>query len=91
MELYLTRRDNNFELVVIDDIAAFLHFYDEERRIKSTLFIKGKSVIHEFEKIYDRILQDEEYDFQVIRCGDYKSPGEFTEKINSILDYFCMK
>ena len=91
MELYLTRRDNNFELVVIDDVAAFLHFYDEERRIKSTLYIKGKSVIREFEKIYDRIIENPDYEFQVIKCGDYQSPGEFTDKINSILEYFNMK
>lgn len=91
MELYLTKRDNNFELVVVDDIAAFLHFYDEERRIKSTLFIKGKSVIREFEKIYDRILQDKDYDFQVIKCAEFNSPNDFTEKVESMLKYFGMK
>ncbi len=85
MELYLTKRDNNFELVVVDDIAAFLHFYDERRRIKSTLLIKGKSVIREFEKIYDQIIADKDYDFQQINCGKYKSPYEFNEDIKTAL------
>ena len=53
MELYLTDRDNNFELVVINDACAFLHFYDDQRHIKSTLFIRGQGVVKEFEKIYE--------------------------------------
>ena len=88
MELYLTKRNNNFELVVIDDIAAFLHFYDDTRRIKSTLFITGKSVIHEIEKVYDRILADSDYEFQVIKCADYSTPAEIAKKFSSTIEYF---
>ena len=88
MELYLTKRNNNFELVVIDDIAAFLHFYDDMRRIKSTLFITGKSVIHEIEKVYDQILADPDYEFQVIKCAEYSSPAELANKFNSTMEHF---
>ena len=74
MELHLTRRSNNFELVVIDQLAAFLHFYDDNQRIKSTLYIKSPPVIREFERIYDQILEDEEYSFHVIHCKECVTP-----------------
>ena len=74
MELHLTRRSNNFELVVIDQLAAFLHFYDDNQRIKSTLYIKSPPVIREFERIYDQILEDEEYSFHVIHCRECVTP-----------------
>lgn len=91
MELYLTKRNNNFELVVVDDIAAFFHFYDDLRRIKSTLLITGKSVIHEIEKVYDQILADPEYDFYVIKCSDFSSPREIANKFSSTLEVFSNK
>lgn len=78
MELYLTERSNNFELVVIDERYAFLHFYDdnENRRIKSTLFIKNPTVSREFERIYCHILEDEEYGFHVIKSADCDEPDQ---------------
>jgi hypothetical protein len=80
MELYLTRRSNNFELVVIDQLAAFLHFYDDNQRIKSTLYIKSPPVIREFERIYDQILEDKEYSFHVINCRDCKTPAQLAHE-----------
>ena len=88
MELYLTKRNNNFEIVVIDDIAAFFHFYDDMRRIKSTLFITGKAVIHEIEKVYDQILADQDYEFQVIKCSEFSTPAEIANKFSSTLEQF---
>lgn len=92
MELYLTDRDNNFELVVIDDTCAFLHFYDEERRIKSTLFIRGERVVHEFENIYDRFFEpSKEYKLVKIDCSKYNSPAEIMKNIPEIITQFNKK
>ena len=92
MDLYLTDQDNNFELVVIDDTCAFLHFYDDRRHIKSTLFIRGQRVVKEFEKIYDRMVDDGfkkgEHKWVVIKCSDYSSPIEIMEKIPKIIAQF---
>ena len=91
MELYLTNRDNNFELVVIDDTCAFLHFYndDKERRIKSTLFIRGQRVVQEFEKIYDRFVEiSDEYQTRVIKCSEYRTPMQIMTDIPKIINEF---
>ena len=85
MQLYLTNRNNNFELVIVDQSAAFLHFYDDDNRIKSTLFIKGQPVIKEFTRIYDRMLNDSFYNFQVIDCGKYKYVADAFEDVNTAL------
>ena len=88
MKLYLTKRDNNFELVVIDDKAVFIHFYGNDRRIKSTLLIRGKPVIREFERIYDQILCDPTYEFEEIDCSMYSYPGKFNSRIEAVLSKF---
>lgn len=89
MELYLTDRDNNFELVVIDDACAFLHFYDDQRHIKSTLFIRGQGVVKEFENIYDRFLEkDPDHILVKIDCSQYDSPEAITRDIPEILKKF---
>lgn len=85
MRLYLTQReyDNNFEIVVIDHTCAFLHFYDDKRYIKSTLFIRGQSVVEEFEKIYDRFTEPDEptrlQQIRMIDCSQYDSPAAIFE------------
>lgn len=86
MKLFLTKHDNNFELVVIDNTSAFLHFYDENRIIKSTLYIRGEVVVKEFEKIYDRFL-DASNDSSLVEidCSKYKSPVDFSSDIANIL------
>lgn len=92
MELYLTDRDNNFELVVIDDTCAFLHFYDDTRRIKSTLFIRGQRVVQEFEKIYDRFLEPEmDQLLEKIDCSKFSTPAEVIEVIPKIVEKFNIK
>ena len=54
-KLYLTKDENNFELVIIDDTDAFLHFYKEEKVIASTLHIMDKNVVREFKDIFDKL------------------------------------
>ncbi len=89
MELYLTNRDNNFELVVIDDSCAFLHFYDDQRHIKSTLFIRGHSVVKEFEKIYDRFLEESpDYTLVKIDCSKYDNPTTIMTEIPKLIAKF---
>lgn len=89
MELYLTDRDNNFELVVIDDACAFLHFYDDQRHIKSTLFIRGQGVVKEFEKIYDRFLEESPDHILVkIECGKYERPSDIMAEIPKLIARF---
>ncbi|RXK81083.1 hypothetical protein EST62_12250 [Chlorobaculum sp. 24CR] len=53
--LYLTNNDNAFELVIVDDTDAFIHFYKEEKVIASTLHIKGKMVVSEFIEIFNKL------------------------------------
>ena len=92
MELYLTDQDNNFELVVIDTACAFLHFYDDQRHIKSTLFIRGQSVVKEFEKIYDRFLEESsEHTLIKIECSKYQSPSEVMAEIPKLIAKFNKK
>ncbi len=89
MKLYLTKHDNNFELVVIDNTSAFLHFYDDNRVIKSTLYIRGQVVVKEFEKIYDRFLDvSNDSSLVEIDCSKYKSPVDFSNDIAGILSKF---
>lgn len=90
MELYLTDRDNNFELVVIDDTCAFLHFYDDDRHIKSTLFIRGQRVVKEFEKIYDRFLEpsNDDHKLVLIRSSDFTSPEQIFTDVPKIIAQF---
>ena len=89
MQLYLTDLDNNFELVVIDSTYAFLHFYDETRRIKSTLYIRGENVVKEFENIYDRFLEpSKDHKIVKIDCSKYSSPVEIMSDVTNILADF---
>lgn len=53
--LYLTNNENAFELVVVDDTDAFIHFYKEEKVIASTLHIRGKMVVSEFIEIFNKL------------------------------------
>ena len=53
--LYLTNNENAFELVIVDDTDAFIHFYKEEKVIASTLHIKGKKVVVEFIEIFNKL------------------------------------
>lgn len=92
MELYLTDRDNNFELVVIDDACAFLHFYDDQRHIKSTLFIRGQGVVKEFEKIYDRFLEESpDHRLVKIDCSKYSNPSDIMSEIPKLITDFEKK
>lgn len=54
-DLYLTTNQNTFELVIVDDTDAFIHFHKEEKVIASTLHIKGKSVVQEFIEIFNKL------------------------------------
>ena len=42
--LYLVNFSNDFELVIIDEDEAFIHFYGERKVISSTLHLRGKEV-----------------------------------------------
>ena len=89
MKLYLTDRDNNFDLVVIDDTCAFLHFYDEKRHIKSTFFIRGQNVVKEFELIYDKFLEESpDQVLEVIDCSKFSSPTEVMAEIPKYIEKF---
>jgi hypothetical protein len=55
--LYLTKNENAFELVIVDDTDAFIHFYKEEKVIASTLHIRGKMVVNEFIEIFNKLRQ----------------------------------
>jgi hypothetical protein len=58
-DLYLTSNENTFELVIVDDTDAFIHFYKQEKIIDSTLYIKGSSVVGQFIEIFNRLTERE--------------------------------
>jgi TIR domain len=60
-DLYLTKKTNSFELVIIDEDEVFIHFYDQGQVIKSTLHIVGSEVTKNFIDIYQQ--------FHNIRCN----------------------
>jgi hypothetical protein len=53
--LYVTKRSNSFELVIIDSNEIFVHFYGAGQVINSTLHIVGKAVTAHFLSIYERL------------------------------------
>lgn len=57
--LYLTSNENAFELVIVDDTDAFIHFYKEEKIIDSTLHIQGVTVVSQFVEIFNRLKERE--------------------------------
>lgn len=65
-DLYLTKRDNSFELVIIDEEEVFIHFYGEGKVIKSTLHIVGSEVTRSFIEIYRR-LHDPAHDSDLLK------------------------
>lgn len=65
-DLYLTKRENSFELVIIDEEEVFIHFYGEGKVIKSTLHIVGEEVTKNFIEIYRR-LHDPQHDPDILK------------------------
>jgi hypothetical protein len=60
-DLYLTRKINSFELVIIDEDELFIHFNDQGQVIKSTLHIVGSEVTKNFIDIYQQFHSIEYY------------------------------
>lgn len=69
LTFYLTEVDNNFEIVVIDNSDAFLHFYDERRIIVATLHVEGGELVREFERIFDRLINSNTEKIVKIECN----------------------
>jgi hypothetical protein len=53
--LYLVNYSNDFELVIIDEDEAFVHFYGENQIISSTLHLQGKEIARKFAAIFRRL------------------------------------
>lgn len=83
--IHLTDESNAFELVIIDDTDAFIHFYREERVINSTLHIMERTVVWEFKKIYDEFLKrtKQENIFECKHIGP-ENLGDSLKKASSI-------
>ena len=71
-ELHLTKSTNAFEIVIIDDTDAFIHFYKEQVVIASTLHIKERSIVLEFKEIYDKMLKNTEPGL-IFNCTDIRT------------------
>ena len=63
-KLHVTAWDSEFELVIVDDSHAFVHFLDlksetnnsvEEKTIASTLYVRNNEVVARFSEIFDRL------------------------------------
>jgi hypothetical protein len=88
-DLYLTSHDNAFELVIVDNTDAFIHFYKEKKVIASTLHIKQKDVVEEFAQIFDRLK-----DRDIIRHFDCRkitadNLPEVLSEVGQIFDNCC--
>ena len=78
--LYLTSHENTFELVIIDDTDAFIHFFKEENIIAATLQIRGRNVVSQFIEIFDRLKnRDLLVEFNCARIKQDKLAEKFSE------------
>lgn len=88
LTFYLTEVDNNFEIVVIDNSDAFLHFYDERRVIVATLHVQGGELVREFERIFDRLINANTEKIVKIDCKNisYANLNEYIMKIEKTFE-----
>lgn len=85
-ELHLAKIPNAFELVIIDDTDAFIHFYKEKMVIASTLHIKERSIVLEFKEIYDKMLKNTESGL-IFNCADIRTEN-LGQKIQEVTKIF---
>lgn len=85
-ELHLSKIPNAFELVIIDDTDAFIHFYKEKMVIASTLHIKERSIVQEFKEIYDKMLKNTEPEL-IFNCADI-STDNLGKRIQDVTEIF---
>ena len=87
--LHLSDDSNAFELVIIDDTDAFIHFYRQERVINSTLHIRERGVVWEFRQIYDEFLTrtPEKY---IFNCEEINT-GNISEHLKRVKEIFSEK
>lgn len=83
LTFYLTEVDNNFEIVVIDNSDAFLHFYDEKRVIVATLHVQGGELVQEFERIFNRLINSNVDKIVIIECEKitYSNVDEYIKRV----------
>lgn len=88
LTFYLTEVDNNFEIVVIDNSDAFLHFYNERRVIVATLHVQGGELVREFERIFDRLINSNFDKIVKIECGkiSYTNISQYISKISKAFE-----
>ncbi|MBF0270760.1 MAG: hypothetical protein HQL98_01625 [Magnetococcales bacterium] len=90
-ELFLTPEENAFELVIIDNREAFIHFYRKEYVIASTLHIRERIIVEKFKEIYDQLAANlgsesrngHYLDLSSVNASNYV---ECTEKIRKIFN-----
>ena len=74
--LYITKKTNSFELVIVDDNEVFVHFYGQGQVINSTLHIVGKEVSAHFLEIYQRLHEHDQINNPIIKI-EFKNMKEF--------------
>ena len=87
--LHLSEDSNAFELVIIDDTDAFIHFYRQERVINSTLHIRERGVVWEFRQIYDEFLARTPEDY-IFNCEKINT-GNISEHLKRVQRIFDEK
>jgi hypothetical protein len=65
-DLYLTKKSQSFEMVIIDEEEIFIHFYGQGQVIRSTLNIVGSEVTKNFINVYHQ-LHDPKYDPDIFK------------------------
>lgn len=87
-DLYLTSNENAFELVIVDDTDAFIHFYKEEKIIDSTLHIQGVTVVAQFVEIFNRLKERDL--IAEFNCEDI-TQGKLIEQLGQVDSIFKKK
>jgi TIR domain len=87
-DLYLTKKTNSFELVIIDENEVFIHFYDQGQAIKSTLHIVGSEVTKNFIDIYQQF-HSVKYNPDILKIEfEYVTKDMTNEWRKKVVDFF---
>lgn len=97
-DIYLSKIEYSFEMVVIDDEIVFIHFRkfnqnEKEKKntsptlISATLRIEKRIIANEFSTIFDSIKNNKKDMIAVIRCKDI-STENLSEKLNKYRKLF---
>jgi len=91
LTITLTTKEYNFEIVVVDERVAFVHFRRKDKpqeMISATLKIEEKDAVEEFSEIFEGLSQpSDDLQTEVINCEKIKV-GTLPAALKRVTDYF---